>query len=153
MLSVTRVIGHKEYGCTPPGGWAGRKTDPVYDMNWRRARVANFRPRTQEDDMPLTDADINRIRDRILHSPVGPDGRIVNGQPWFSTRAAGTDAAVHALVGEVRALRAGQDGLVRLVAEQNGLRLEDVRRVVAEEVARGIDVDVTVSGGDQPPTP
>lgn len=47
MLSPTRVIGHKE--------WAkGRKSDPTYDMAWRRGRVATFVPRTgttpPEDD-------------------------------------------------------------------------------------------------------
>lgn len=53
MLPAHRVIAHREYGNTPPGGWPGRKTDPTYDMTWRRNRVAAFTPRTsQEDDMP-----------------------------------------------------------------------------------------------------
>lgn len=51
MLPVARVIGHKEYGNTPPGGWPGRKKDPVYDMAWRRSQVAAFTPR-KESDMP-----------------------------------------------------------------------------------------------------
>jgi hypothetical protein len=41
MLPATRVIGHKEYGNQ---GHPGRKSDPVYEMSWRRARVAAFTP-------------------------------------------------------------------------------------------------------------
>jgi len=48
-----------------------------------------------------------------------------------------------AMVGQSAALTA----LSKLVAEQNGLTLEDVRRAVAEEVAKGVDVDVTVQPG------
>lgn len=136
MLPVTRLIGHKDYGCTPPGGWAGRKTDPVYDMNWRRARVANFRPRTQEDAMPNPSDLWSFVRK--------------SGEPHPYDRLAGTDWKTGVILAEVRALRGGLDGLVKLVAEQNGLTVEDVRRVVAEEIARGVDVDVTVQGGDQP---
>jgi hypothetical protein len=50
-LPAHRVIAHREYGNTPPGGWPGRKGDPVYDMNWRRQRVAAFQPQQQEDVM------------------------------------------------------------------------------------------------------
>lgn len=39
MLSASRVIGHREYA-------GPRKSDPRLDMDWRRARVAGFRPRT-----------------------------------------------------------------------------------------------------------
>lgn len=37
--------------------------------------------------------------------------------------------------------------LTKLVAAQNGLRLEDVRAVVREEIAAGLDVTVTVNSG------
>jgi hypothetical protein len=48
MLAVSRVIGHKE--------WApGRKSDPRYDMNARRAEVAAFTPTSVGDDMPTPD--------------------------------------------------------------------------------------------------
>lgn len=57
MLSPTRLIGHKEYGNTPPGGYPGRKSDPRYDMNWRRARVANFKPRTGPTPTPVLEED------------------------------------------------------------------------------------------------
>jgi hypothetical protein len=43
MLPAHRVVGHKEYGNV---GHPGRKSDPSYDMNWRRARVAAFKPRS-----------------------------------------------------------------------------------------------------------
>lgn len=44
-LPASRVVGHKEYG-NQPNGWPGRKTDPSYSMDWRRRRVASFKPRT-----------------------------------------------------------------------------------------------------------
>ncbi len=39
-------------------------------------------------------------------------------------------------------------GLTALVAQQNGLTLDEVRRVVSEEVAKVVQVDVAVTGGD-----
>lgn len=43
MIRTNRILGHKE--------WApGRKSDPVYDMNWRRDMVAT--DSAQEDDVP-----------------------------------------------------------------------------------------------------
>ncbi len=141
--------GHHEWA-TPPG----RKVDiRDWPMSAMRSQVAAILASPQEDNMPLTDADLNRIRDRILHSPIAHDGKIVNGQPWLSSRVAGADGVVNAVLAEVRAMRGTIDALVKLVAEQNGLTLDDVRRVVAEEIDRGIDVDVTVQGGDQPATP
>ena len=44
----------------------------------------------------------------------------------------------------MRSLLAGHEALTALVAQQNGLPLEDVRRVVAEEVAKGVRVTVAV---------
>lgn len=56
MLPAHRVIAHKEYGNT---GHPGRKSDPTYDMDWRRARVAAFTPTRattiEEDDVSWTD--------------------------------------------------------------------------------------------------
>lgn len=68
-LPASRLIGHKEYGNTPPGGWAGRKQDPQYDMDWRRKRVAAFKPRTAaptppEDD--VTQDDIKAIAAEVI---------------------------------------------------------------------------------------
>jgi len=62
-LPAHRVIGHKEYGNT---GHPGRKSDPVYDMNWRRQRVAAFTPRSQEDVMNADqEAKLNRVLDLV----------------------------------------------------------------------------------------
>jgi hypothetical protein len=130
MLPVTRAIGHKE--------WTGRKSDPVHSMAWRRNRVANFRPRTQEDDMPNPSDLWSYVRK--------------TGEPHPYDRIAGTDWKTGVILELLRTQAASLAALTALVAEQNGLTLDDVRRVVAEEVARGIDVDVTVSGGDQSPT-
>lgn len=61
MLPLGRVIGHRE--------WApGRKTDPRYDMNWRRAGVAGITPRNQEDnDMtPEESARLARVERGLL---------------------------------------------------------------------------------------
>lgn len=67
MLPAFRVIGHKEYGNRPPGGTPGRKSDPTYSMDWRRNRVANFTPRTeQEDDMPSA----QEVADALLDTPI-----------------------------------------------------------------------------------
>lgn len=51
-----------------------------------------------------------------------------------------------------RAETAAMAALQKLVAEQNGLALADVRRVVGEEVdkviAKGVNVNLTVATGD-----
>lgn len=78
MLPAHRVIGHREYGNTPPGGWAGRKTDPTYSMDWRRNRVAAFKPRSGGDDpmAALSDAEQRRLlenTDLIAQQIVGPN--------------------------------------------------------------------------------
>ena len=49
MLPVTRVVGHKEWS-------PGRKSDPIYDMNWRRAGVAGVRPNPVTPVAPVTPA-------------------------------------------------------------------------------------------------
>lgn len=46
-----------------------------------------------------------------------------------------------------KAENAAVAALTKLVAQQNGLTVEDVRRVVSEEIAKGVDVDVTVAPG------
>jgi hypothetical protein len=51
MLPVSRVIGHKE--------WApGRKSDPTYDMNWRRAGVAAI---TAQEAPELDATELNAV--------------------------------------------------------------------------------------------
>jgi hypothetical protein len=76
MLPVTRLIGHKEYGNTPPGGYPGRKGDPRYSMDWRRARVASFQPRTGEDDMPSAKDVVDELLERTVTLKNGDTPRI-----------------------------------------------------------------------------
>ncbi len=85
MLPVARLIGHKE--------WTSRKSDPRHDMNWRRARVANFTPRrTGGFLMALSDSEQHELRDtmRFIADQLGgpgwrkgewgwPDWRVPNG--------------------------------------------------------------------------
>lgn len=55
-IPVSRVLGHKEV-CAPPG----RKVDPNFDMDAFRARVRAATHPVQEDDMPLSKADLDKI--------------------------------------------------------------------------------------------
>jgi hypothetical protein len=77
MLPSSRVIGHREYGNTPPGGWAGRKTDPVYDMNWRRQQVADFTPNSPEEDDVVTEQDKIDIANKVAE--------LIPGRVWDVT--------------------------------------------------------------------
>lgn len=74
-LPAHRVVGHKEYGNRAPGGYPGRKTDPTYDMNWRRNRVANFI--TEGDDMPTA----QEIAQAVLNEPIDNAWRQGHGEP------------------------------------------------------------------------
>lgn len=82
-LPAHRVIGHKEYGNTPPGGYPGRKSDPVYDMNWRRQRVAAFTPRG--DDMPTPEEFANAVLDAEVQTP--DEARAIGMGPTVTLRA------------------------------------------------------------------
>ena len=69
-IHVDRVLGHKEV-CAPPG----RKSDPNFDMSDFRALVQRYRyellhPTRQEDDMPLTDADVAKVVKGLLSSSI-----------------------------------------------------------------------------------
>lgn len=68
-VTVGRVAGHKEHQ-------PGAKTDPSFNMDTFRARVRE-EISTWEDDMPLSDEDVDRIavrtRDRVLWDKVIPD--------------------------------------------------------------------------------
>lgn len=64
---LDRLIGHKE--------WAGeRKTDPQYDMDWRRSRVATFRAPVEPPPAPAT-LDLSKedsMRNLIVKDPSRP---------------------------------------------------------------------------------
>jgi hypothetical protein len=75
MLPSSRVIGHKEYA-------AGRKVDPIYAMNWRRDRVANFVPRGGVDFlMALSESEQREILDFVRHIRTARDWRVHHGKP------------------------------------------------------------------------
>jgi hypothetical protein len=135
MLSATRVIGHREYGNTPPGGWAGRKTDPVYDMNWRRARVASFRP-VLEDDMP-DEATFKRwVREATWTASYNEKG-VEGAGPgfvhmkdrviWSDIKTGGIAAAVSQL------LAAGGQGAAQIAAALRPIILDAVEQGMAAD--------------------
>lgn len=88
-VPLDRVVGHKEYGNTPPGGWAGRKTDPQYSMEWRRNRVVNFTPGNspaqEEDDMPSAQEIANAVLDTPVDTP--EEARKIGFGPTVTLRA------------------------------------------------------------------
>lgn len=137
VIPESMPFGHKE--------WTTRKSDPTYSMPDRRRQVGAFRPTgptatpIQEDDMPYSPDEIARFAsDGIANREITRDGdrpvylwEILRGL-YFGQKA------------ESAALAA----LTKLVAEQNGLALEDVRRVVSEEIDAGLKVTLTVDGPD-----
>jgi hypothetical protein len=141
MLPVTRVIGHKDYGNTPPGGWPGRKGDPVYDMNWRRARVAAFQPRS-EDDMPYRDwpqADKDALATDVAnrlwtHSPEASD------KVWPIHRLMGVDAKTGATdIAVARLLAAGGHDAEAVAAALRPIILDAVEQGMAADNADTAD--------------
>lgn len=103
---------------------------------------------TQEDDM-FSDQDrkdmqqIKLILDQGF-VPVTNEGAFPGGGTNAKGELTHRIRASHGLdVAQSTAVNA----LAKLVAEQNGLALEDVRKVVAEEIAKGLDVDVTIQPG------
>lgn len=76
-VDVTRIIGHRE--------WApGRKSDPTYNMGWRRAGAAGIVPRTptRPEDDAMTKEDRKYFDERFgdlwarFGVRTGPDGQI-----------------------------------------------------------------------------
>ncbi len=115
----------------------------------RARQIVGGAPATPQEDWmttPISAENLDKIRRAVLHASVAPNGDLLPGHPWFAARVAGGDAAANAALVEARALRGALDGLVKLVAEQNGLRLDDVRKVVSQEVAAGVKVAVSVNG-------
>lgn len=66
---VARIVGHKE--------WApGRKSDPVYSMSWRRARVADLRPAAPAPaPAPVTPTRKAENMIETIEIPAGTGGR------------------------------------------------------------------------------
>lgn len=143
---IERIRAHFETSITGKwdiGAGAGTKT---YDMaTFRRDAAATA---LQEDDM-YSDTDRKR------------DDAIAIWTEWFGTpdddpntpaneSAPNSKGEITKRIRDIAnaqvAMQATLAALTRLVAEQNGLSLDDVRRVMAEEIAKGIAVDVTVNG-------
>ncbi len=152
-------IGHRD--------WTSRKIDPTaIDTLDMRAQIADVM-NNPEDDMPLTDADIDRIWQRAIVSRDGtapaqnvlreiqqkvydigglqipdPDKAAREKNPNATTKLADFVRVTAQLV----ARQTGAvDVLTQLVAQQNGLTVDDVRAAVREEMAKGVDVNVTVA--------
>jgi hypothetical protein len=121
MLPIARVIGHRE--------WApGRKSDPTYDMDWRRAGVAGIRPRIagQEDDMDQAQVDqlrrdVGFARDQIMTHL----GKHPAAAPLPPEQLAGVEVARRADVGFARDQildeLAAQRALLEAIAEKVGV--------------------------------
>ena len=143
-------------GCIRWGGdYAGRKDPMHFEIDRDQAscdRVwAKLQSQPEDDDM-YTDDDRKRDDEiaRFVEWFGKPDDDpatkgVDESQPNSKGELAKRIRDIHGLVaGQSSAITA----LAKLLAEQNGLTLADVRRVVAEEVAKGVDVDVTVTPGN-----
>ena len=110
----------------------GRKTDfsGINPATFLADVNADLAGNPQEDDMDITE----------LYGARDAQGRNFLDFQNFMTGVMGEFAR------RDTAQAASIAALTDLVARQNGLTLEDVRRVVSEEIAKGLDVNVTVSG-------
>jgi len=135
MLHAHRVIGHKEYGNTPPGGWTDRKQDPAYDMNWRRARVAAFTPQSQGDDVSFNEQLPNR------------QGSI-SGRTYGPGTAADFLTDARADAGDALAILVSLDKDLRSdLANKQKLLEQSAQREAAMQAALGTLAQATAAGG------
>ncbi len=123
MLPIARVVGHRE--------WTSRKSDPVYDMNWRRAGVAGIRPRTEEDFMAtMSEAEKATILE-AARSVLGGIGGVRNaGQLYLS---------VYTLTTELAAARREIAALTELV-RSSGVDPAVVQAAVTAALGGGLDI-------------
>lgn len=101
-LSAERVIGHKE--------WApDRKVDPRDNMTTLRTHVAmRLNDNNLGDiDMPLSDADIDKIAQRVWSYPVAGDEDAPAGSPMISAGRALSRAYSQGRIAAVRIARVG----------------------------------------------
>lgn len=152
LEAYPRLVAALLWGLNRDGSWCHGHNEwaPTRKIDIRDI-IASVRNRTvqilanpgtpvQEDDMPLSQQELNFISDAVANRGIGKFGAI-----WQTLNAA-ADRADAAAKG-VTTLSAAITALTKLVAEQNGLTVDDVRRVVSEEIAKGVDVDVTVAPG------
>lgn len=67
MLPISRIIAHRE--------WApGRKSDPVFDMDWARAGAAGIRPRTPTAAPAPRREDDLTVQIHLKFGDLAPDG-------------------------------------------------------------------------------
>jgi hypothetical protein len=176
-LPTHRVIGHKDYG-NQPNGWAGRKTDPTYSMEWRRQRVAAFKPRNAPSPggflMALTDAEqddlyarVKRLTDPNISGRTLPTAVrelhdvwiLREWERWNAPEGSNTWRAVTLLRAAERDARLGRaeiaaygaalEKLADAVAAQQGLDADELKAAVRDAIAESVvKVDVNVRGGD-----
>jgi hypothetical protein len=144
--------------------WAGPRKQDIdgWPMTQMRADIkavlinpnaskGETRPATtvQEDDVQLTDSIPNANPDTRSSKPqvsVSDVWQDVQANAAFAARnTAGLAALDRDLRADLSAKGRTIEALIALVAQQNGLSLDDVRRVLAEELTKGIDVQVSVS--------
>lgn len=150
MLPAHRVIGHKEYA-------AGRKSDPVYDMNWRRARVAAFTPRSLEDDVSWSEnipqkgglgpAPASTWLQDTLIGVVGIGNRLTALDKDLRGDLAAKQKLLEASAQREAGLLAALNSLSKAVATGSGVDADALRAVIREEMANVVDVQVTVRDG------
>jgi hypothetical protein len=145
-------------------------------MSAMRTQVAGILANPSEDDMPLNDDDIRRLRHAVAEAPIGGTvigggkdamlwtvlARIVNetagtlpsrvpGSTYEDTvlgYAANADAYGVAIFKEVAALRTTVDTLVGLVAKGDDTSAEKIRAMLREELPK---LDVVVNVADPRP--
>lgn len=153
MLPVHRIIAHREYGNTPPGGYPGRKQDPTYDMAWRRGRVANFRPRTgtptEEDPLArLSDDGVAKLEELVEVFIPGRSGR-KPGPGW--ERIDTTKNNTTLLVQQNTALLAAVSKLAEVVASgRDDLTADELRQAVSQGIQEAGAALRAIQDSDEP---
>lgn len=155
VRNADRVVGHKEWALPE-----GRKQDPSVDMNQRRrdvdAAISNGRPGGEEDGMAEVpqdqwDAVFQELTKGRPSQAVGADGKPVawTGRALdymtsidkYALRAMQDAAAARQ---EIAGLRAAVDKLATAVAAGDTVNAEELRTVIGEEMAKVVQVEVSV---------
>lgn len=102
-IPVAHVAGHKEHqpAAGRPSGETSTKTDPTFDMNRFRADVARVLS-GEDDDMPLTPADVKAIMTYNLTPSAKPGTEITVGRALLDGyRANAAVPGILAAIGQV----------------------------------------------------
>lgn len=138
---IPKVGGHKELTKRKPG-------DPVANMGTLRTNIMTD---IQEDDMPLSDQDLDRIYQRVWFGGSGLPligQRLEGGGAWPETiLGALTDRIVRQQVAPLRGELAGLSTAVGQLATSQGLdpaAIRDAVRQAVSEAVASIETTVTV---------